>query len=210
MQLSDLKTDLLDECNKGTALSTSALENRIQRAVRFIETSHDWYFMQKFDTDTFNTADANPRRLSQPTNLRAVHLLRIQKSDGTYQKIVKAQPQNVKEHKTALPNIYWSDGADYWWFDNTPAENYTLERFYEQLTTWDNSDTFEPWLFKYADSLVFHQTMLFLAPYLREPDLMEMHKPLRDEALEAAKIVDHEHKYSDQEMRMGYGHDTST
>lgn len=207
MNLAGLTSAISGECNKGSSLEDATIRTRIQMALNNIERSHDWFYMRNFDEVTLDPNATNPRRIDQPARLRAVHFIRIARNDGTYKSLNEVDPKDITANETDIPNGYWHAGSQYWWLDNNPDQAYTLEYGVEQFTEWSNDDTFEPWIFTNASDLIFHQTLILLGTYLREPEILQSHRMLRDEALETLKRVDQEMKFSNQSMRMGFGHE---
>lgn len=207
MDLATLTSALSDECNKGNSLTDATIQQRIRMAMDNIERSRDWFYMRSFDNITLDPNAVNPRRIDQPARLRAVHFVRIARDDGSYVGLDEVDPKDITKNNMDIPKGYWRDGTQYWWLDNTPDKAYTLEYGVEQYTEWSSDDAFEPWLLAHASDLMLHQTMILLATYLREPEIMQMHKPLRDEAAQTLREVDDEMKYSNHPLRMGFGHE---
>lgn len=207
MDLLTLTETIQDECNKKNSLTADTVKKRIQMALANLERSRDWFYLRNFVSTTLDSAGSNPRRFNQPARLRAVHFVRIKREDGSYLYLDEVDPKDVTKNVTDVPHGYWRDNTQYWWFDNTPDKDYIFEYGVEQFTEWSDADSFEPWIFTNASDLIMYQTLILLSPYLREPELMQMYKPLRDEALNTLRETDTEMKYSNHPLQMGFGHE---
>jgi hypothetical protein len=184
MNLSTFKLLVADTAKRGATLD-SFIPVAIKQAVSWLERNFSYPYMKKYSTFVIDPDSAEPRALSLPNDrLKQVLLLRLVGSDGRYYNLTRVEPQEIAELLEGQPCAFWLDGVDLLWFDRTPTEEQNGEIRYVERTNWDvleDSDTH--WLLQHANDLLLYQTMLQISPYNRDPTLMTLYRPLRDEAL---------------------------
>lgn len=208
MQLSDLILDIKDELNKGAAVTDAQVTTQIKNALNLLELEQSWEYMDRFVTFTFDITSAEPRALAFPARLKSFEFFRIIKDNGKFHYLDEKNPREFTSIETAIPDFYFKDGMEFIWVDNIPDKNYVGEISYSQFTRFENSETFEPWLFEAAPTLIKYNALLLMtAGFLREPELGKVYEKFATRALKAALDTNYELKYSNHKMQMGFGHD---
>lgn len=202
--LSAFYDQITDELRRGTTFD-SLRASKVRQAVRMIEDLHTFLHMEHFASLSIDPATANPRALSQPSSFKRMEFWRIIKpSDAGYRYLTKADPKDVDKTLTAMPNVFWLDGRDYFWLDNTPDQVYSSEMAYSAYS--DLSEASPP-VIQHLELAVLHATCVLFAPTLRDPKFYEMHKASRDDAIKAAIDADVEVRMSNESLSVQYGHE---
>lgn len=191
--LTQFHTLVADMLKRGTTLS-SQIPVATRQAARWIERNHTLQYMKKYASVTLDPESAQPRAISLPNSrFKGVRFFKILEDDGTYDFLVKGDAQQIGRTKTAKPGVFWLDGVDFIWFDNTPDQEYSCEIGYQEFTDWDalaSSDT--PWLLANAEDLMMFQTCYYMAPFMRDPGLMTMFDKQKQEAIRTLLLADEE------------------
>lgn len=203
MQQSLLILDIQDELNK-PAITAGQVRSKIEDALSILESAKAWGYMDRFVTFTLDTASANPRAIAMPEGLRNISFMRLVNSDGSYTHLSEIDPKDITQTITDVPEGYFKDGDQYIWFDNTPAENYSMEMSYKQFTEYDVADDFEPWLMKYCKPLVKYQTLLLFGPFIRDEETLSAWATIYKDVHEKALMLDEERQYSNTSSSMNY------
>ncbi len=207
MILSDFHTLISDEVKKGTTLAT-VIPGKVRQAVGEIQRRHTFKSMERFTTLTLDSDLSEPRAIEQPTGFKSMYFFRILNSDGTYSYLTEVDPGQVTKTEDAKPQGYWQDGNDYFWLDNSPAEDYNAEMSYGQK---DNlnvaTTTVFPFLTEF-EGLCVSETMVTLGPLLRDDKLVARYIKSRDILFQAAFLEDEEKRAKNRDERMIYGEDT--
>lgn len=193
LTLGDFYTTVRDALGRGTALDAVIAAN-VRKSVRWIERNVDpgYLYMQKFGTLTLTSSGTYPHVIDVPhQRMKAILFFRLVGDDNDYTYLHKIDPREVNELDTAQPAGYWLDGTTRIILDAKPDEDYTAEMQWVEYSSWNIAETHTHWLLDNAEDLLFAQTMLAMAPYTRDPKLVQTYKLLRDEALvtlEGARI----------------------
>lgn len=171
----------------------STADNKIDRALRqsvsFLERTYSFQYMNRFVTFTIDSSKNDPRAYSFPSRPKSIRFVRIKdtsKDTTQFHILDHIAPTELNELPSERPKAFWLDAWDFLWLNSVPDEDYTGEMSYVQYSDWDNfSDSDEPWLLQYAEDLMTAQVIMHVAPFIREPELTQMYKPLRDEGLQA-------------------------
>lgn len=202
MIISELYSAISESINRGTSYD-SALPLWTRRAVRWLERNNSFKYMERYVSFTLDPASASPRVIAMPALLKSFNFMRLVDDDGTYHPIVQVDPQDVTAISTNEdPKGFWLDGVEYLWLDAIPAEERSGEMSYVQYTTWPSDTAEEPTILKLADDLVHAQTIMTMAPLLRDADLLQVMKAVRDEALKSFLDSDYELRNSNRSEAM--------
>ena len=204
MQLSEIRTDMRDELNKKT-ITDDQIDTQIRNALNLLEMENSWEYMDRFVTFNFDTTSSQPRALIMPKGLKSIEFFRIIKDDGKFKYLDEKSPLDFTSVETAIPEAYFKDGMEFLFVDNIPDKDYPVELSYSQFTVFSNEDTFEPWIFLTAHTLIKYNALLLMASgFLREPELGATYEKFATRALKAALDMNFELKYSNQPMQMQF------
>jgi hypothetical protein len=198
MDLGTFKDNIRLEANKGSSLD-SIIPAKIRQAAFFLEDNYDLPYMRRFVE--FSTS---ARSFQQPERIKAIEWLRLVQKDGYFRYLPHVESQDISRRRDAEPEGWWLDANEYLWFDNAPTEELTFEMVYTRFTDWPTDDDASPWLLRFGEQAMVGQTMLLLLPYMREVELGQSYKLMRDEALNTMLRRVDEHNFSAAEMRMRY------
>ncbi len=203
---------LVQEEIRKPSVGLSRCEFAVREAGRFIERLNSWQYMNRFVTFSFDTTAAEPRAITLPnypnTRLKSIEFVRIVLSDGSFHYTPKVDARDVSGVKVDLPNGYWMDGFDYLWFDNTPDQDYSAEMNYIQKSDWAGFTAESTnWLFDNATDAIMSRAIIMMAPYIREPKLIQLYQEKWSTAMQSMLAEDEEPKYHGRDDSMQYlGH----
>lgn len=196
--------------NRGTTLDT-AIPHAVKHAVEYIEQNTTLKYMEHFVTFTLDPDLAQPRALSFPGSgfCKSFVFLRLVEdtTDGAdFHPLVQCDPQDLKYYDSGLPEQFWLDGEDYLWFDRVPDEAYSGEMLFNKCTDVANlADGDSHWLITRANGLLLNETMIHLAPWMRNKEILQFYKSLREEQLKTLLLADQEARQSARSEAMKYG-----
>ncbi len=207
MTLATFHTLVKDTAKRGSTLD-SYIPTMTKHAALWIERNFTLQYMKKYAALSLDPDSAQPRAISLPNSrFKAVRFFKILNTDGTYSFLQKVDPKDITATREAKPTAFWLDGVDFIWFDFTPSELLSAEIGYNEFSNWAalaSGDTH--WLLDHAEDLLLYQTLFQLAPFIRDPNLMAMYKPLRDEALRTVSLSDDEFEQGPaRSEKMQYG-----
>jgi len=207
MNYGDFKTLVSDTINKGTKYD-SRIPDFVRMAVRWIERNKTYGYMEGIVNLSVDASAAEPRRLDVSSQrFKAIKAARIvEATSGKIRFLKLASPRRHVAVDSGYATGYYFEGTDYLWLDNTPSEDYTIEVFASIFTdagTWQDSDS--PWLVDKGTDLLLAQTMVVAGPYVREPELAEMFRVQRQEALKVLDVADNEWHHSNQVTGGSFG-----
>lgn len=179
VQLSTVKAQISDEISRGTQLDTK-IEARIQQAVRWFERNQNMQYMQRFVDFTLPSSQ---RAIALPLRPKRFELIRYKSTDGVYVRLPKVSPHEVVDNAGDYPSGWWLDAEQFIRLDTEPKEDLVVEILYYQFSETPVGDTSTHWLFDNGIDFVVYQTMIYMAPLMRELDLVQFYAGLRDEAL---------------------------
>jgi len=198
MSLADFHSTVSSNVNKGT-LHDAVIPAFVKQAGRWMERNYSFKYMERFVTFAIDPTSTYPRSIALPERFKSFNFIRIINADGSYSILNQVDPEDVISNDQATPTGYWLDGLDYIWMDNTPSEIVNLEMSYIQYADWPVSPYIEtPWLLENGEEILLAQTMMLMAPLLREPDLLTLYKAIRDEGLRTLTLADEELRSSNR------------
>lgn len=170
MILSALHSRISRAIGRGTAYDAE-IPDYVKEAALFIERNYTFQYMNRFSTFTLDADAAQPRLITLPTRLKKDNLIRIVNADGTYGKLAKIDPQQQTALLTEPPTGYYLDGDTRIWLAQIPDQDYSCEIFWTAFTTWPTDYSNEPWLAANASDVLMAQTMVDMAPHLKDETL---------------------------------------
>lgn len=198
MDLGTFKQNIRDEANKGKTLD-NIIPAKIRQAAFFFEANYDLPYMRRYVEFV-----VSERSFQQPERIKKIEFLRQVRADGFFDYIPHIEPQDASSRDEGPPEGFWLDANEYVWFDNKPKEELTFELYYLRYTDWPTEDSASHWLLDFAEQAMVGQTMLLLLPYMREQNLGQSYKLMRDEALNVMTRAQDEFDYSGMDTRMRY------
>lgn len=201
--LAEFYTLVSSEIRRGTSFDAS-IARKVQHAVDWFEQLHRFQYMEKYDALTIVTTGNNPRAIPQPTGFEKMLGWRIT-IDGRYENIGKVDFYDVDRVDTAQPSAYWQDGKDYFWLDNTPDQEYSSEMAYVAKTVLGTDTSAEPAVIQKYEGIILAATMIMFAPALRDPAVVGLYKPNRDDLMKSAIDADVDARQSWQSESSQYG-----
>ncbi len=189
--LGTFKAVVEDEVNRGT-IHAAAIAQRIAMAGRWLERNYSLRYMHRWVSFILEAAGIEPRLINPPKRVRNYEFFRLTLDNGTLHYLDKVDAADVLEIASDIPNRFWLDGDKNIVLDKPPNQDYPAEIGYQQFTDWNSMlDTDVHWLFEQADDALLGQTMMLMAPYLRETErFIVLYKVMRDEALHTLITAD--------------------
>lgn len=198
MNLGDFHSVISNEANKGSSFS-DVIPAKVRQAARWVERNATLKYMERFVE-----ASLSDRCWNFPTTrIKSIIFVRHLLENGKYKQIIQVDPQQVVSIDEGIPDGFWIDGDDHFWFDAFPSEgNLELELLLVEYSDWPTDLTKTHWLIDNAEDLLIAQTMILLAPTAREPEWIGMYTKSRDEALRTLLLADEELRQSARSERM--------
>jgi hypothetical protein len=167
--------------------------------------------MKRFVDFTISASASNPRVLPMPSRPKQIYFLRVvrdatdvQDASKEYSNLHMIDPSTLTELGVGAPKFYWLDALDYIWLNSIVEKDWTAELYYAQYTNWPTDTSQSPWLVNNAEELLLAQTMMHLAPFMRDQATQQLWKGQRDLALKALIDADYEFAYQNRSMKMQY------
>lgn len=203
--ISEIESTIRSAVARGNTVDTE-ISDALRRAHKWIEDNYTFQYMQRFVKFTLNEGLASIPLPSNPKHfewIRTKPSFTNDKRPLTY--LVRIDPVEIKSTERGEPQGWWLDGNDFIRFDREADQDYDLEMLYAQHTDFQNlggSDA--TWLTENAEELLVAQTMLHLAPILRDPQLQEMWAPQRDRAIQGLLRAQEQMEWEGSNLKMGY------
>ena len=89
-------------------------------------------------------------------------------------------------------------------FNNTPAEDLNGEAVFYAYSDWPTKTTDTHPLFDLAPDVLMYQTLIHMAAYLRDENMVGAYKALRDESINTLTRAEDEIKYRGEKITMAY------
>ena len=202
MKLSEFNSLVSTYLKRGTSLD-AIIPKASPMALSFLERNYTFKYMEVFKTLQLVAGD---RVINLPLNMvtKSVSMLRFVSTDGSYKEIDRVMPRDLKGTGTGCPQGYWLNGVRTLVFDMTPTENINGEAILNVFTSWPTGpDETHPLLIMAADVMIY-QTLINMAAYMRDSDLVGAYKLMRDEGLNTLTRSDDELRYDSEHSAMAY------
>lgn len=187
---------------RGGSLS-SIIPGVVRRAHEWLELNYTFHYMKRFVSFTLSKGYSSaplPSRVKEFYWIRTAPSRSKDAEDLKY--LVRISPEEIDSIERGTPGGFWVDGLDFIRFDKETDKDKSLEMYHSQFTDWNNVSS--TWLTENAEELVLAQSMIGLAPYMREANLVELWKPQRDAALQAVLRQQEEYEYGGRNMKASY------
>jgi hypothetical protein len=204
MTLGDFKTRVKNGIRRNDT-ADSLIEPAAAAATRWLERNYTFLYMMQFRRFTISASANDPRQLSLPSSrVKAVRMLRIEKDSGYFHYVPLIDPKDMTRVHEGLPEGYWLDGRQRIWIDATPTEDLSAEIQFSEYSIFPTQDSETSWLIDNAEDVLQAQTIMFLAPELRDQKVFQFYQRLRDEGLKTLLLAEDEGKYQNMEAQMRY------
>ena len=204
MNLADFHTLVSEAIGRSTAYD-SQIPGYVRRAARFIERNYTLQYMNVYSTFELDAEATEPRLIQLPAGIKRDRLIRILGQDKSYNDLRKVDPADVKTLRTERPSAYWLSGDDKIWLAQAPDQDYACEIYWTRFTTWPTLPDGTTWLLQNADDVLLAQTMVLMAPHLKDPDLVTMWSQNLLNCLKTLLDSDLALEDSNKPAVMGYG-----
>lgn len=182
--------ELRGAIKRGAALDAD-LPRAFISALRFIEQNYNLSYMRKVETASVTAGATTLEILDEATrSLKSLYKLGYQAVDGTWYYLRQVDPGEFKDNSGTAPAGYiLTRLADRWvlTFDRSWPEARTLTLWRYDFTVWVSDTSISSlWLVNNASQALLARCMIYLAPVMRDPQLMQMYNQLW---LEAATVM---------------------
>jgi hypothetical protein len=163
-------------------------------AVKTLEKGHNWKHMWT-EEDVALATGVNYREIDL---LKSCQWIKLKTDDGVYHPVKKVSPIQLWALEEGSPGGYWMSDLTTVQFDRTPNSDLTLRYGYYLYSEYDDD---LPWL-NLDEGLLMAQTMLEMAPLLKNPAFVSMYSPIVAAKLELLVTAEVEAEYGGQDQRM--------
>lgn len=203
MQLATFYSDVAAGLRRGSSLD-ALIPRWTRTSVNFLESGQVFAHMQKFATLTTNPAAENPQIIAFPnTRVRSWRYIR-QKINSEFIYLDGMSPEDQGTELLGKPTAFWHDGVSKLWLDAIPTEVYSYQAAWYEFTDWPTSTTAEPVWLDRGYNVLFAETMLKAARELRDPNLVAIWAPARDEAVKVASAAEEELRWGGTTQTMRF------
>jgi hypothetical protein len=202
MKLSDFNSLVSTYLKRGTSLD-AIIPKASPMALSFLERNYTFKYMEVFKT--VQLVQGN-RTIVLPTNMvtKSIAMMRFIDSAGGYQEVNRVMPRDLKGTGSGKPQGYWLSGTNVIVFDMTPTENINGEAILNVFTTWPVGPNESHPLLIMAPDVMIYQTLINMAAYMRDSELVGAYKLMRDEGLNTLTRSDDELRYDSEYSAMAY------
>ena len=221
--LGEFHTLVRDSINLGDSIDARILA-AVRQAVLWLERNYNFRYMHHSDIFFFAPPSVagpiyaaatgqGPYQLQGlPKKVDTVYTWESTSDSSTLYFLERIQKEDADTVETCRPFSYYTEGdGPYFYIGQLPDIVYYGYFKYWGYSTWPAltavtmyTSAATHWLVTYAEDLLLHQTMMQLAPILRDPEMGASAKPLRDEALRTLLLTEDEFQDSDRSQVMNY------
>lgn len=209
MTLSEFHQLVADSLRRGTTLTTQIV-GQTKLACQWMERNYTFKYMETFRL--FQAVEGS-RTLDLPTNctIKAHKFIRLIGVDGLYTPLKKVEPEDLPGLRTSanssgntVPANYWVIGNNTIVFDSVLTANLNGEAMFYQYSDWpvDGAETHP--LLGFASDVLLEQVLFFMAAFLKDAEMAQARKLLRDEAVNTLVRAEDENKYGGESLAMVY------
>lgn len=204
----DFYTTLRNAHGRGNEFD-SVQDGVTRRAVRLIEQNYTLSYMRRFVSFQLQ---ANTRAVPQPDRVKEIEFIRVKLGDSKsndYRYLHYVHPKMIEEKGIGsdddrVPLAFWLDSDQYIWFDGAPSSDENLEMYYTQYSEWPTNTSETHWLLNNAEEVLLAQTMIGMAPFLRDPEVVQLWTQQRDLAMKTLLLAEDEREYHGRSFKMYY------
>lgn len=192
--------------NRGTKFDTDIVV-QTRNAARWLEQNFSFRYMRKLRFLVFFLGDLE---VNLPAEVKSIEFLRIPLAgttliDPSQHYLTEGDPEDFLTQATGLPNHYFEQGdedLDKLILDKKPDKDYEAELYANFYTEWPTDTTKAPWLVKNGEVVLQAQTMIFMAPIIRNLGLIQLYTAQRQENISVILLSEEEREISNSEHAM--------
>jgi hypothetical protein len=193
-----------DSLARGTTLDAE-IPNYVKQAALWFERNHNFAYMEKFGELTLDPDASQPRVIDLPSQrVKEIKFIRYLDEDSIWNYIPRVDGENITKNEEGPPTAYWLSGKNYIILDNTIQEETELELQWYEYTEWPTDTSATNWLIEFAPDFLVAQTLLLMAPRLRDKRLREEYTAQRNEALRTLLLEQDTYEQADRSVIMKY------
>lgn len=188
------------EANRGkNAQVMAAIPGRVNMAVRWVERNFNCQHMKTqevFSIDPDNPVDGMLRSYAFPLHLKSIRIIkRIVEQDPvtghiTTVNLTRTDPERMPPSGKGDIMAWWPIGRKYVRFDCYPTEITNFSWVVHYYTGQITDGTTTNFLFHAATDLIVAKSMQLLAPFMRDPAVVALYKPMAEEGLQTFLAAD--------------------
>lgn len=213
--LAEFHTIVKNELNKGSSLD-SYIPDKVRQAAKFLEQNYNFSYMkvyQSFSLVYLDTAIDLPDRFKSINWIYLDYTDAAQQAEDDFRFLKKVDGTDVTNITTnadisiARPTGYWIDGNETIRFDAEIGDSAGVDGkiYYNRFSSWPASPySSTPDILDAHELLLLYQTMIQFAPFIRNIELQQQYKQLRDDALAVATSSEKQAEYEGSELAMQY------
>lgn len=206
MLVSEFYTLVRDTIKRGATLDSNMVAASRQ-ALNDLEKARTFKYMERFVEFNMQSTSILPRSLVTPDKpFKAIRGMWTVATDGTLGHLTQMDPVDLHKIEKGKPDHYWLDAFDYFWWDKTPDQDYKCNMSYIRYSSWPTTLSEEPFILTYAEKYMMAQTIINMAPVMRDDAMLQRMTVLRDSAVAGLFDADDEVRASTrQDEVMNYG-----
>lgn len=194
-----------DDVNNATELDAMC-RSAINNSILWLERNYTFKYMEGTQAFTLQ-ARTYPPAYRLPKNPKSFNWVRVPEKSTLdesrdYREISRVDARDLNSVAIGEPKYWWLDGVDFMVFDAIADSDVPVEVNYNKYTG-NLEDTDDHWLFSFAPDVIIARAMQFLAPYLREPEILQLYRTSLDDGLKALVLADEELRNTGQLVQMG-------
>lgn len=203
MNLGDFKSQINGNIRRGTSLD-ARIPTFIRQAARWIERNKTLQYMKVLATISIDPDTNDAPRFIELTGtlIKSVIFFRWIDDEGTYLYLRNWDPAKFTALESGTPRYYWLDGVSRIVLTTTPDEVLSGELQVSRYTSWPTNNDATHWLLDNAEDVLEAQTMIQFAKYVRDAELQQHWRAIRDEGLVTLYAAEQEFEYSNTDLQM--------
>ena len=202
MNLGEFHSLVSTSLRRGTSLD-NVIPVYSKLAHQWMERNYDFKYMEVFRILQLVEGD---RTVNLPSNrvMKSIMFIRIIDDSESYIKLRKGTATDFKGTRTQIPTGFWISGNDTIVFNNTPDKEYSGEAIFTEFTDWPVASTGRHPMIDMAADVLLYQTLIHMAAYLRDAEMVTAYKLLRDESLTTLLLSEDETRFEGEALGMAY------
>lgn len=188
MTLAEIYAQIALEAKRGTTLD-SIIPAKVATAVRWIEETHTFKYMEKFSEVSLDADADYPNVVAVPAGFREMNFWRFNRLDY----------QALNTERAELPSGYWQDGMEYFWIRSTPHQSFVSEMSWIADTVLPTDTSKTTFILTRHSELIVSQTMVLLGPTIRDDKAIQRYKSARDDLFASAINADTKMRMSNRD-----------
>lgn len=170
----------------------------------WLERNYNFKYMEQFRLLQLVEGD---RTVNLPSNkiVKGISFIRLIDDDsGEYTYLRRVNPRDLDGTETSTPTAYWVSGVRTVVFNNTPDEALSGEAVFLEFTDWPTGPSETHTLFDIGTDVLLYQTLIHMAGFLRDADMVAAYKQLRDDAIITLLLSEDEQRFHGEAISMAY------